>query len=126
MIEDPRIQAFRTALNEWKKKTFFPKLVEEGNSKSIERRIEEAETMYHAILDRLHEMEIHMKSKQDGGANNEVAEIIQTLGPEDTWTEALLDNARSISCTYLKEYPLTFNTALIDQFKQQPNFPKFE
>jgi hypothetical protein len=125
MMEDPRIQAFRTALNKWKKDTFFPKLVEEGNSKSIDRRVEEAESMYDAIVSRLHEMEEKIKSYQTGGGKD-LDEIMKTLGPEDTWTESLLDNARSTAFTYLKEYPLTFNTTLIDQFKKKENFPIFQ
>jgi hypothetical protein len=125
-MNDPRVQAFRKELNKWKKDTFFPRLVEENDSESIDRRIKEAHSMYETLMNRLHDMEqqIQQKKNQQGG-DIQAQKILDTLGPENTWSEALLDNARSILITDLFEYPLTFNSTLIDQFKQESDFPKY-
>ena len=125
MSEDPRIQAFRKALNEWKRQTFFTKLVEETDTESINRRIEEAHSMFAKLMEKLHSMEQKIHTTQQGG-ENKIQQILETLGTESTWTEALLDRARSALITDLYEYPLTFNSSLIDQFKGEPNFPLFE
>lgn len=128
-MADPRALAFRKELNKWKKDTFFTKLVNESNDKSIDRRIDEAHSMFHTLIDKIREMEQVVENRaalaQKGG-NKEVSTLLNILGPEDTWTEPLLDQVRSILITDLYEYPLTFNSALIDQFKEQPNFPKYE
>ncbi len=124
-MEDPRVQAFRKELNKWKKEHFFQKLVEEANSESENRRIEEAHEMFQKLMSRVHEMERQLKAKQKGGGDNDVDTILGTLGSEDRWTESLLDSVRSILITDLYEYPLTFNATLIDQFKEQPNFPTY-
>jgi hypothetical protein len=124
-MEDPRVQAFRKELNKWKKEHFFKKLVEEGNSESENRRIDEAHEMFHTLMNRVQAMERQIKAKQRGGGDSEVELILETLGPEERWTESLLDSVRSILITDLYEYPLTFNATLIDQFKEQPNFPTY-
>jgi len=124
-MNDPRVQSFRKVLNEWKKETFFEKLVQETDKDSIDRRIDEAHSMFQTLMDKLHEMEEHIQAKKQVGGDKAVNQILSTLGPEETWTEGLLDNARSILITDLYEYPLTFNAVLIDQFKEQPDFPAF-
>ena len=124
-MEDPRVQAFRKELNKWKKENFFQKLVEEANSESENRRIEEAHEMFQKLMSRVQEMERQLKAKQKGGGDNDVDTILGTLGSEERWTESLLDSVRSILITDLYEYPLTFNATLIDQFKEQPNFPTY-
>lgn len=127
-MNDPRIQSFRKALNEWKRRTFFEKLVKETDSESINRRIEEAHRLYRNLMTILDEAE--QKNRQltqiGGASKQEIQEILNTLGPQETWTESMLDSVRSILITDLFEYPLTFNSTLIDQFKATPNFPIFE
>jgi 16S rRNA U1498 N3-methylase RsmE len=124
-MEDPRVQAFRKELNKWKKDHFFVKLVNEVNSDSEDRRISEARDMYDKLMKKLHEMEQTLRAKQVGG-DQESEKLLQTLGPEGGWSEALLDQVRSILITDLLEYPLTFNASLIDQFKQVPDFPTYK
>ena len=125
-MEDPRIQAFRKELNKWKKEQFFSKLVNEVDSESIDRRIEEAHDMFKKLMKRVQEMEHQIKLRGQMGGDVQLNIILETLGPENTWTESLLDQVRSILITDLFEYPLTFNSALIDQFKEQPDFPTYE
>ena len=124
-MNDPRVQAFRKELNNWKKEHFFKKLVEEANSESEDRRIQEAHEMFENLMKHLQEMERQIKAKQQVGGDASMEKILQTLGMEDTWTEQLLDEVRSALITDLYEYPLTFNATLIDQFKEQPNFPTY-
>jgi hypothetical protein len=125
-MEDPRVQAFRKELNKWKKEHLFEGLVNEANSDSEARRLEEAEELFRKIMGKLQEYEKQIKAKRQVGGDSDVLEILQTLGPEERWTESLLDKARSILITDLIEYPLTFNATLIDQFKQKPDFPTYQ
>ena len=125
-MEDPRVQAFRKELNKWKKEHLFEGLVNEANSGSEARRLEEAQELFRKIMSKLQEYEKQLKVKRQIGGDTDVLEIIQTLGPEERWTESLLDKARSILITDLLEYPLTFNATLIDQFKQKPDFPTYQ
>lgn len=125
-MEDPRVQAFRKELNKWKKEHLFEGLVNESNSGSEARRLEEAQELFRKIMSKLQEYEKQLKVKRQIGGDTDVLEIIQTLGPEERWTESLLDKARSILITDLLEYPLTFNATLIDQFKQKPDFPTYQ
>lgn len=126
-MEDPRLQAFRNELNKWKKDTFFVKLVNEGDDESINRRIQEAHTMYETLMNKLHEMEQKIKPQnQQVGGDSTIQNILAALGPENTWTESLLDGARSALITDLFEYPLTFKSDLIDEFKKRRNFPTFD
>ncbi len=123
---DPRVQAFRKELNEWKKEKMFDGLVNEGNSDSEHRRLEEANQMFQILMKRLQEMEKILKAKQQVGGDAAVDQILSTLGPEDRWSEAMLDKVRSILITDLVEYPFTFNATLIEQFKKQPDFPTYQ
>lgn len=124
-MEDPRVQAFRKELNKWKKTTLFEGLVNEGNSDSEHRRLEEANTMFQNLMKRLQDMEKQIKAKQTGG-DAAIEQILSTLGPEDRWTESMLDKVRSILITDLIEYPFTFNSTLIEQFKERPDFPHYQ
>lgn len=128
---DPRIVQFRTAINEWKRSTFFPQLVEENDSESIDRRIQQAHAMYYVLVDAIQKLEVDEEDQtektnplQEGG-QQEVEAIVSKLNPMDTLTESDYSKIRSILFTDLYEYPLTFNTSLIDQFKQEPNFQRF-
>jgi hypothetical protein len=123
---DPRVQAFRKELNKWKKEKMFDGLVNEGNSDSEHRRLEEANQMFQILMKRLQEMEKILKAKQQVGGDAAVDQILSTLGPEDRWSEAMLDKVRSILITDLVEYPFTFNATLIEQFKKQPDFPTYQ
>ncbi len=125
-MEDPRVQAFRKELNKWKKETMFDGLVNEGNSDSEHRRMEEAKEMFQTLMKRLQEMEKMLKAKQQVGGNASVEQILSALGPEDRWSESMLDKVRSILITDLVEYPFTFNATLIEQFKKQPDFPTYQ
>lgn len=126
MKEEPRIQDFRKALNEWKRETFFTKLVNETDEDSIPRRIKEAHQMFQTLTERLEKMQETLAETKQTGGDQAVSVILNTLGPKESWTEGLLDEARSALLTDLYEYPLTFNKSLIDQFKGEPNFPTFE
>lgn len=125
-MEDPRVQAFRKELNKWKKEHLFKGLVNEANSESESRRLYEAQELFTNLMAKIHEMEQQLKEKRQVGGNADVLKILETLGPEERWSESLLDNARSIAMTDLLEYPLTFNATLIDQFKQKPDFPTYQ
>ncbi len=124
MKDDPRVHAFRQALNKWKQTTFFEKLVNETDKSSIDRRVTEAHSMYDKLMARLQILEENDKTniqEEDQVVNS----LINTLGPPNTWTEGLLDNIRSVLITDLFEYPLTFNVKLIEQFKKESDFPTF-
>lgn len=125
--EDRIIKRFREALNKWKQTTMFAGLSEETDSNSTDRRIMEAHGMYYMLLNRLKEQEIKNEQvrRQKGGGQQDVENLLLYLGPAETWTESLIDRVRHVIMTDLYEYPLTFNTTLIEQFKQEPNFPVF-
>lgn len=125
--EERMIQRFREALNTWKRDRLFAGLSEETDSNSTERRIQEAHRMYYMILKRLKDQEIKNEQLkgQRGGGEDDIEILLRLLGPPDTWSESLMDRVRHIVMTDLYEYPLTFNTTLIEQFKQEPNFPVF-
>jgi hypothetical protein len=125
-MEDPRVQAFRKELNKWKKEKMFDGLVNEGNSDSEHRRLEEAKEMFQTLMKRIQEMEKEMKARLQVGGNAAVDQILSALGPEERWSEAMLDKVRSILITDLVEYPFTFNATLIEQFKEQPDFPTYQ
>lgn len=127
-MEDPRVQAFRKELNKWKKEHFFEGLVNEANSESENRRMDEAKEMYRQLLAKIHELEERGRANRQIGGDGDVSveKILKPLGPEDKWSETLLDQVRSILMTDLIEYPLTFNSTLIDQFKKEPNFPTYQ
>jgi hypothetical protein len=125
--EERIIQRFREALNKWKRTTMFAGLSEETDPNSTDRRITEAHTLYYMLLNRLKEQEIKNEQKrgQTGGGEKDAEQLLFYLGPPETWTESLIDRVRHVIMTDLYEYPLTFNTTLIEQFKQEPNFPTF-
>jgi len=125
-MEDPRVQAFRKELNKWKKEYLFDGLVNEGDTGSEDRRIEEASSLFTTLMKRIQDMEKQIKAKQQSGGNAAVEQIMSTLGPEERWTEGMLDKVRSILITDLVEYPFTFNTTLIGQFKKVPDFPTYQ
>ena len=126
--EERTIQRFREALNQWKRSTMFEGLSEETDSNSTDRRIAEAHSMYYMILNRLKDQEIknqQVRFQRGGGIEVDVEKLLLLLGPPDNWTESLIDRVRHVIMTDLYEYPLTFNTTLIEQFKKEPNFPVF-
>jgi hypothetical protein len=125
-MEDPRVQAFRKQLNKWKKEYLFNGLSNEVNSDSEARRLEEARILFTNLMEKLHEMEQKLKAKKQTGGDPIFQQLLETLGPEERWSESLLDNVRSILITDLIEYPLTFNATLIDQFKQTSDFPTYQ
>ncbi len=124
--EEQFIQQFREALNNWKRETLFAGLSEETDSNSTDRRIAEAHELYYILLDKLREQELINKNRvQKGGGEETINQLLSKLGPRENWSEALIDRVRHIIMTDLYEYPLTFNTTLIEQFKKEPNFPLF-
>ena len=126
MEHDKKVFEFRKAINEWKRTTLFPKLNDETDPGSTDRRIQEAHALFTELIGKLGEAEKnHQTPNQSGGGQN-VQTILATLGSEDSWDQSLLDRVRSALLTDLWEYPLTFNTRLIDQFKETPNYPIFE
>ena len=125
-MDDPRVQAFRKELNKWKKQHLFEGLVNEANSDSEARRLGEAKELFSSLMEKLREMELKLKARQQSGGDKIIVDLVETLGPEERWTEGLLDKIRSILITDLVEYPLTFNATLIDQFKEKPDFPTYQ
>lgn len=124
--EERILKRFREALNNWKRSALFAGLSEETDNQSTDRRITEAHTLFYTLLNRLREQEAKNRELLQKGGGEAVAEkLLLLLGPPETWTESLMDRVRHIIMTDLYEYPLTFNTTLIEQFKQEPNFPVF-
>jgi hypothetical protein len=121
MEDDSKIQAFRVALNQLKSKRFFKKLVEETDSLSISRRIGEAKKMYKDLMD-------YISNSKRGQANldADLRVLIDPLGDPTNWPTGVGTMIISILFSDLIEYPLTFNSKLIGQFKKQPNYPTFE
>ena len=126
MDADQKVFEFRKAINEWKRTTLFPKLNNETDPDSTNRRIQEAHGLFTELMRKISEAEKGIQSPPQSGGNQDVQSILATLGSEESWDQSLLDRIRSALLTDLWEYPLTFNTRLIDQFKQTPNYPTFE
>ncbi len=118
--EEDRIKKFRNGITEWKKTVLFNGLNNEGDEESIQRRLNEAHTLFFQIMDYINSTESH--------ATKEVEPFVQSLGDKSQWSESLLDQVRDIVFTDLYEYPFTFNEALIEQFKteEDEDFPTFE
>lgn len=117
-----KINNFRKAINDWKRETLFKGLNNEGDKDSIQRRINEAQTLFFNLMKLINDRDT---TKQN---DNDINTILATLGDSSTWSESLIYNLRHIIFTDLYEYPLTFNTVLIDQFKNQEeeDFPVFQ
>lgn len=126
MEQDKKVFEFRKAINEWKRTTLFPKLNNETDPGSTDRRINEAHGLFSELMQKLGEAEKNNQTPIQSGGDQPIVSILSTLGPEETWDQSLLDRVRSALLTDLWEYPLTFNTRLIDQFKETPNYPIFE
>lgn len=126
MEQDKKVFEFRKAINEWKRTTLFPKLNNETDPGSTDRRINEAHGLFSELMQKLGEAEKKNQTPIQSGGDQTIASILSTLGSEETWDQSLLDRVRSALLTDLWEYPLTFNTRLIDQFKETPNYPIFE
>lgn len=126
MSQEEKLFAFRKAINEWKRNTLFQKLNDETDPDSTDRRIKEAHELFLQIMAKIREAEKRLGFTSQEGGNNDLTIILEKLGREDTWDQAFLDKVRSSLLTDLWEYPLTFNTRLIDQFKDTPNYPTFE
>jgi hypothetical protein len=118
--DDAKLEAFRKKLNEWKKEHLVSGLENEKNDQAINDRVEKAREFMKEINQHLTFNEV-----SSGGGEQDVADLLDTLGSKDTWTESFLDKIHSILLSDLYEYPLTVNTSLIDQF-QKENLPSFE
>jgi hypothetical protein len=119
-VEDDLVKKFRNGLTEWKRTVLFQGLNNEGDEESIERRKEEAHTLFFQIMDYINSTDPQM--------SKEIELFVLVLGDKTQWSESLLDKIRDIVFTDLYEYPFTFNEVLIDQFKEQEDedFPTFE
>ena len=126
MSQEEKLFAFRKAINEWKRNTLFQRLNDETDPDSTDRRIKEAHELFLQIMAKIREAEKCLGFTSQEGGSTDLSFILEKLGPEDTWDQAFLDKVRSSLLTDLWEYPLTFNTKLIDQFKDTPNYPTFE
>ena len=119
MEADSKIQAFRVALNELKSKRFFQKLVEETDANSIQRRIIEANQIYQDILK-------YLSTSNKDILSADLRVLIDPLGDPANWPPGVETRIKGILFSDLIEYPLTFNSKLIGQFKEEPNYPTFE
>jgi hypothetical protein len=107
-------------LTEWKRTILFAGLNNEGDEESIQRRLEEAHTLFFQLMDYINSTETQIPK--------EIESLVVPLGDKLQWSESLLDKVRDIVFTDLYEYPFTFNESLIDQFKNEEDedFPTFE
>lgn len=114
------VKQFRNGITEWKRTVLFQGLNNEGDEESIQRRLDEAHTLFFQLMDYINSTE--------GQPAKEIESFVHPLGEKQQWSESLLDQLRDILFTDLYEYPLTFNEVLIDQFKDQEDedFPSFE
>jgi hypothetical protein len=118
--EEDLIKRFRNGITDWKKTVLFDGLNNEGDDESIQRRLNEAHTLFFQIMDYL--------NSTDTEPAKEIESFVRPLGDKTQWSESLLDQVRDILFTDLYEYPFTFNEVLIDQFTNQEDedFPSFE
>jgi hypothetical protein len=119
--DDTKIEAFRKELNQWKRDHLVNGLENEKDDQAIDSRVEKAREFMKQVNQHLTFEDV----PTEGGGEQEVKNLLDTLGSKDTWTESLLDKIHSILLSDLYEYPLTVNTNLIDQF-QKENLPAFE
>lgn len=119
-VEEDLVKKFRNGITDWKKKVLFAGLNNEGDEESIQRRLEEAHTLFFQIMDYI--------NSTDPTPAAEIESFVRPLGDKSNWSESLLDQLRDIVFTDLYEYPFTFNESLIDQFKndEDEDFPTFE
>jgi hypothetical protein len=118
--EEDLVKKFRNGITTWKKTVLFTGLNNEGDDESINRRLEEAHTLFFQLMDYINSTEQQ--------APQEIESLVRPLGEKSNWSESLLDQVRDIVFTDLYEYPFTFNESLIEQFKtdEDEDFPTFE
>jgi hypothetical protein len=119
-VEEDLVKRFRNGITDWKKTVLFAGLNNEGDEESIQRRLQEAHTLFFQLMEYI--------NSPESQAPKEIEVLIQPLGEKSNWSESLLDQVRDIVFTDLYEYPFTFNEVLIEQFKSEEDedFPTFE
>jgi hypothetical protein len=121
--EDTILEIFRKELNLWKKETLFPGLNNEGDVESIERRLDEAKSLF---MDLMYYVNSYDDEKDD--ADPIPKKFMNLMGNKEFWSSSFKDKLRHILFTDLVEYPLTFNVSLINQFTndEDEDFPRFQ
>ena len=106
-----RVSEFRQALAKWKQHTLIPKDGDESD------KIEVA----HLLMEELNEM---INAEDYVHTNDITPALAAILGPREEWSLSLILSIQSAITTDLFEYTLTFNTMLVDTFKEK-NYPLY-
>ena len=125
MSEDQSIARLRSALMKWKRKHMLGGLSENTSADPIETRVNAAKTLYTRLMKRLDQkIQENQENQVSGGTEEEVEEILSSLGDPKTWLPSQIEEVRAALESELVEYPFTFNEELIFSFIQNklPHF----
>lgn len=106
--EEQKIEAFRTAISNWKRNTLFPQL---NRGVPIETCID--------MTTHLREMIAGLLLGKSEVPATEVQEFVVILGTPDTWSDTLRVLISNVLFTDLLEYPLTFATDHIEKILEE-------
>ena len=100
-------------------------LSENTSADPIETRVKAAKTLYTRLMKRLDQkIQENQENQVSGGTEEEVEEILSSLGDPKTWLPSQIEEVRAALESELVEYPFTFNEELISSFKEN-NLPPF-
>ena len=122
MSEDQSIARLRSALMKWKRKHMLGGLSENTSADPIKTRVKAAKTLYTRLMNGLDQK--IQKNQVGGGTEEELEEILSSLGDPKTWLPSYIEEVRAALESELVEYPFTFNEELIFSFIQNklPHF----
>ena len=119
--QQQQIDTFREKLAEWRTKVLFKNLSNETHESAFKEALRTAREVYYPqFIQRIEEL------KTEPLTNSEIDTLLAILGKRTTWDLVFLDKVRTILHSDLVEFPYTINTALIQQFKEEENFPPLE
>ena len=107
VVDEAKIATFRTALSDWKRMTLFPQL---NKGVSVNTCIEEAARLRERFARLL---------RGEPDTDSTLQPFLVLLGVPDSWSDTLRILLSSALLTDLLEYPLTFDTAHIENILEE-------
>jgi hypothetical protein len=117
--EEQQIENLRKRINEWKLKTMLPELSNRKNNAALYEKSKLAKQLSFDLGTRI------IGNQGDNRFTEEAVFLLGPLGNPDKWTHYFTTKVQNAITTDLYEYPMTFNTDLINTFKHR-NLPMFE
>ncbi len=117
--DEQRIQNLRKRINEWKLKTMLPELSNRKNNGAVYEKSKLSKQLSFDLGTRI------IGNQGDERFTEVSVYLLGPLGNPETWSHDFTTKVQNAITTDLYEYPMTFNTDLINTFKHR-NLPMFE